>query len=115
MTTSKKKTLTVQKRCDIILKLSRAACGLVAQLDRVFDYESKGRGFESRRAHHEGSTEKCFFSLCFKALRVFDVIAVLTRFDRLQGALVRFNTLKQAIKRSVSSQNGSQFRLVFQG
>ena len=29
----------------------RIACGLVAQLDRVFDYESKGRGFESRRAH----------------------------------------------------------------
>ena len=29
------------------------ACGLVAQLDRVFDYESKGRGFESRRAHHK--------------------------------------------------------------
>ena len=29
-----------------------AACGPVAQLDRVFDYESKGRGFESRRAHH---------------------------------------------------------------
>ena len=27
------------------------ARGLVAQLDRVFDYESKGRGFESRRAH----------------------------------------------------------------
>ena len=27
------------------------SCGLVAQLDRVFDYESKGRGFESRRAH----------------------------------------------------------------
>ena len=46
-----KKTLTVNIRCDIILKLSRTACGLVAQLDRVFDYESKGRGFESRRAH----------------------------------------------------------------
>ena len=28
-----------------------AAQGPVAQLDRVFDYESKGRGFESRRAH----------------------------------------------------------------
>ena len=26
---------------------------LVAQLDRVFDYESKGREFESLRAHHE--------------------------------------------------------------
>lgn len=24
----------------------------VAQLDRVPDYESEGRGFESRRAHH---------------------------------------------------------------
>ena len=31
------------------------ACGLVAQLDRVFDYESKGRGFESRRAHQKES------------------------------------------------------------
>ena len=34
---------------------SEAACGLVAQLDRVFDYESKGRGFESRRAHQRSS------------------------------------------------------------
>ncbi len=29
--------------------------GLVAQLDRVFDYESKGRGFESRRAHEKSA------------------------------------------------------------
>ena len=29
----------------------------VAQLDRVFDYESKGRGFESRRAYHEAGSE----------------------------------------------------------
>ena len=28
---------------------------LVAQLDRVFDYESKGRGFESLRARHIGA------------------------------------------------------------
>ena len=34
-------------------------------------YESKGRGFESRRAHHERGTEKCLFSLCFKALHAF--------------------------------------------
>ena len=27
--------------------------GPVAQLDRVFDYESKGRGFESRQAHQK--------------------------------------------------------------
>ena len=25
---------------------------LVAQLDRVLDYESRGQGFESSRAHH---------------------------------------------------------------
>ena len=31
------------------------ACGPVAQLDRVFDYESKGRGFESRGARHQGT------------------------------------------------------------
>lgn len=27
----------------------------LAQLDRVFDYESKGRGFESRGARHKGT------------------------------------------------------------
>ena len=26
--------------------------GLVAQLDRVLDYESRGRGFESSPVHH---------------------------------------------------------------
>ena len=30
-------------------------CALVAQLDRVLDYESRGRGFESRRAYHVGA------------------------------------------------------------
>jgi hypothetical protein len=32
-----------------VLQLKRAP---VAQLDRAFDYESKGRKFESCRAHH---------------------------------------------------------------
>ena len=41
------------------------ACGPVAQLDRVFDYESKGRGFESRRAHHRGiAVRLCLFAYC---------------------------------------------------
>jgi hypothetical protein len=30
----------------------------VAQLDRVFDYESKGHRFESCRAHHENPLSK---------------------------------------------------------
>ncbi len=50
-----KKGLQFPLSFAILIKLIRAradeACGLVAQLDRVFDYESKGRGFESRRAH----------------------------------------------------------------
>jgi hypothetical protein len=65
------------------------AYALVAQLDRVSDYESEGRGFESLRAHQktrighrpvlvflsavrreprrspvDGSAETCFVSLC---------------------------------------------------
>ena len=38
-----------------------AAQGPVAQLDRVFDYESKGRGFESRRAHQGSSCKTASF------------------------------------------------------
>ena len=38
-----------------------AVCGLVAQLDRVFDYESKGRRFESCRAH---SRNPCKSMIC---------------------------------------------------
>ena len=33
----------------------------LAQLDRVFDYESKGRGFESPRARHEKKSKDFFF------------------------------------------------------
>ncbi len=90
-----KKTLTVKTRCDIIFELSRTACGLVAQLDRVFDYESKGRGFESRRAHHERSTEKCFFSLYFNVLSDLEENAKLTglyMFKVLHDCLTRKNT-----------------------
>ena len=51
-----KKGLRFPRNFAILIKLIRAkadeACGLVAQLDRVFDYESKGRGFESRGARH---------------------------------------------------------------
>ena len=40
------------KKCYFIKAVARQY-GLVAQLDRVFDYESKGRWFESRRAHQK--------------------------------------------------------------
>ena len=41
------------------------ACGLVAQLDRVFDYESKGRGFESLRARQRKPPENKGFQGVF--------------------------------------------------
>ena len=50
---------------DILFELSENSRGLVAQLDRVFDYESKGRGFESRRAHQRKSSPcGSFFRWC---------------------------------------------------
>ena len=66
-----KKCLTAITGCDIIIKLSTTVRGLVAQLDRVFDYESKGRGFESRRAHSIGGSEKSLRSFYFQRLQRF--------------------------------------------
>ena len=43
---------------------SQRQLALLAQLDRVSDYESEGRGFESLRAHHEPwnfNNSKAFF------------------------------------------------------
>ena len=41
---------------------------LVAQLDRALDYESRGQGFESSRAHHFLNKHKSFKHLHFLAL-----------------------------------------------
>ena len=66
--------MTNSEKHDILLKLSGThevpkACGLVAQLDRVFDYESKGRRFESCRARVEETVESIrvqrFLLFCF--------------------------------------------------
>ncbi len=46
---AKKLGLRISHRVGNVLILKGAP---VAQLDRAFDYESKGRVFESRRAHH---------------------------------------------------------------
>ena len=56
--------------CYIISAVRKTVCGLVAQLDRVFDYESKGRGFESRRAHQKKQSKGCFFFCDFGAKSV---------------------------------------------
>ena len=56
----------------ILFPLSNDMHALLAQLDRVFDYESKGRGFESLRARQENPanaevTVFCGVLLCFGA------------------------------------------------
>ena len=49
-----KNRLTKGRESHIISLLSETAtkCDSVAQLDRAFGYEPKGRGFESPRGHH---------------------------------------------------------------
>ena len=47
------------------MALRSAAHELVAQLDRVFDYESKGRGFESLRARQRKPPENKGFQGVF--------------------------------------------------
>ena len=47
----RKKSLTSGARDDIIYRQSELRYAPVAQLDRVFGYEPKGRGFESLLAY----------------------------------------------------------------
>ena len=44
------KLLQLHIVCDIIIRQSKIAYALLAQLDRVFGYEPKGQGFESLTA-----------------------------------------------------------------
>ena len=55
---SQKNYLHFRRMCDNIIALSGTAANApLAQLDRVFDYESKGRGFESPRARQVKSPD----------------------------------------------------------
>ena len=42
--------MVIYKSCQVSLSEKRIRFAPLAQLDRVFDYESKGPGFESPRA-----------------------------------------------------------------
>ena len=52
-----KNLLTGQAKYD---KLNKLICAPIAQLDRVFGYEPKGRGFESLLAHQTNIIRTCF-------------------------------------------------------
>ena len=71
------------------MALRSAAHELVAQLDRVFDYESKGRGFESLRARQRKVPENKGLIVIryYLALRGAEngVTAMVTPFFCVQG------------------------------
>ena len=55
----------------------------VAQLDRVFDYESKGHRFESCRARHWKSKGYCFIRISTLFLSVFLLKHLLTNDENM--------------------------------
>ena len=61
-----KKYLLFPVRCDIISKrVEKCAYAPVAQLDRVTDYESVGRGFESLPAYQKGQIPSGICPFCY--------------------------------------------------
>ncbi len=82
---------------DTSLKLD----ALVAQLDRVLDYESRGRGFESSPARqHCPNPLFVMFACAFvmerrlfdRLMRVQEVVRNFQRFEHLSSARSRFAT-----------------------
>ena len=51
----------------------------VAQLDRVFDYESKGRGFESLQPYQEQILNRLVWNLFFFILGIYICFKMLKR------------------------------------
>lgn len=60
-----KKRLTKPSLSDKIHHVPNGTYALVAQLDRVTDYESVGRGFESLPSHQESPTHFCVPGILF--------------------------------------------------
>ena len=59
-----KNTCILEKGMVIYKSCLRDQYAAVAQLDRVFDYESKGRGFESLRARQGTGRKYTVFAAC---------------------------------------------------
>ena len=106
---SKKLQFFFKKPIDIFLGLSytnravrethqTTARGPVAQLDRVFDYESKGRGFESRRAHQKEAVEELLLFFAFWLSCVLFMVNIITIFFELEftNLQCKFNNLKRS-------------------
>ena len=91
MQKNRREVLHFQKAFAIIIKLifgpgPEAAHGPVAQLDRVFDYESKGRGFESRRAH-QGSSCKAASFFAFSGRKQWYLTNYMTKYSIFRHCL----------------------------
>ena len=79
-----------EKKCDIIYERSKntAECAPVAQLDRVFGYEPKGRGFESLSARHAAASQLLAAALLlsiYKMQRRFKLILERCRYGVIKN------------------------------
>ena len=87
-----KKLLTKPKLLGIIsMLLEKAPCGLIAQLDRAFDYESKGHRFESCWVHHKPPTSFALLAVVFYS---FVFLGIAWFLKRLSRALASFKEVK---------------------
>ena len=79
----------------------------IAQLDRAFDYESKGHRFESCWVHHEPPTS---FALLAVAFYSFVFLSIAWFLKRLSRALASF---KEVEVRDFLLYFGTKFQVVF--
>ena len=76
-----------------IQAFERSAYAPVAQLDRVTDYESVGRGFESLLAYHLKSPELSRFQAFFVLLRQ-KLEALILHFGSFAGIVLNYTELQ---------------------
>ena len=108
-----KKRLTKPSLSDKIHHVPNGTYALVAQLDRVTDYESVGRGFESLPSHQENQNTFVFwFSFCLHSRRDSNRAAAHSAVSNQPGGLLlspRVPTCRNVYRGSCGSKDFMAF------
>ena len=99
--------LTIHPHPDIIIFVPSEQHAPIAQLDRAFDYESKGHRFESCWVHHKPPTSFALLAVVFYS---FVFLSIAWFLKRLSRALASF---KEAWVRDFLLCFGTEFQVVF--
>ena len=99
--------LTIHPHPDIIIFVPSEQHAPIAQLDRAFDYESKGHRFESCWVHHKPPTSFALLAVVFLCLVFLGIVLFLKRLSR---ALASF---KKVEVRDFLLYFGTNFQVVF--